>query len=155
MLVMLLFELEMCMSHIETTSCHRILQQDQPHCCCSQLLISTDTPSLIENYTQSSSLLLPPYVVMLCTACAPSGGPLLLLFRPLPLQLPEHIRSQQPVSHEPTSQRTVHRLVRASLFPLTTAAGQTITAGSFAIPMRCLRGVSDARVGRSDESGNI
>lgn len=81
-----------------------------------QLLISLETALIIYNNQQitfpsSFLLFVPPFAVtlFLCSECTLIGGFLPLIFRPLPLQLPQQIRSQQPVSDQATSQRAVHR----------------------------------------------
>lgn len=117
------------------------------------------------NLTQFDvSLLLPSafssvvIIMMVCTQCIQISGFLLLSFRPLPLQLPEQIRSQQAVSHKATGQRALDRLSQASLSPLTFAASQVITAGTSTdgvLAARFLQGGSDGWVIGSDETCDI
>lgn len=62
--------------------------------------------------------------VMACIECALVRG--VLLLQPLLLQLPEQIRRQQSVFHEPIGQRTFHRVSATSSVALT--AGQLMAA---------------------------
>lgn len=139
---MILLMLKMCIHFKQTTRCHprfrSVVASPSYWSPWEQHLQQPTQVYLLQIlYTQFSPsfLLLSPFsfvviVVMFCIQCTLIDGFLLLIFRPLPLQLSEQIRSQQAVSHKATSQRAVHRLSWASLSPLTFAAGQLMTAAS-------------------------